>query len=305
VVGAVVALGLLALWLIPARDPRPEQPPSIADRPAPDPGLAPADAPAEEKPTVTEVTTSRLGVTVQLVKRPRLRPKPPFGPAYAELEPAARAGDVDAQYALGLLLYECRELPADSAMLEQQIDQMHQTHSRDGWDVGNPAMEEQALRSRFADCAGVPTQARGEYRDWLKRAADAGLVEAQVDLPLRLPPGRWCQYLSDCSAEQRAQHEAMQQEALDYTGRARDAGSAEALWTFGAWYAEGEVLPQDDVEAYAHFLALDEIGAAAGEQRFERMLDSLGPRLRPVDLDRAEARARELLANPKCCVVTP
>jgi len=183
---------------------------------------------------------------------------------------------------------------------------MQQTHQRQGWDVGDPTEEERALRVTFDECAGVPQQARGEYRDWIKRAADAGLIEAQLDLPLHLPPGHWCQYLSDCTPEQRAAHEAMQQEAIDYIGRARDAGSADALWTFGAWYEQGEVLPENDVEAYAHFLALDEINAAAGnDRRFDQMLDQLRGRLRPIDLDRAETRARELLANPKCCVLTP
>ncbi len=254
---------------------------------------------------ISDLTTSRLGVKVRLIKHSVLRPRPPYGPAFAQLEAAAKAGDAPSQHALGLVLYECNAVPADSAALEREIDQMQQTHRRDGWTVGEPAMEEASMRSLFVDCEGVPAEARGQYRDWLKRAADAGLVQAQLDLPLRLPPGDWCQFMSDCPPERRAQHEALQKEALDYIGRARDAGSAEALWTFGAWYEQGEVLPEDDVEAYAHFLALDEIHAATGQRRFDQMLKELEARLRPVDIDRAEDRARELLKNPNCCVVTP
>ena len=251
-------------------------------------------------------TTSRLGVPVRLIKRASLRPAPPYGAAYAKLLPVAQAGDANAQYSLGLLLYECRDIPADAPAMERVIDSVHQTHTRDGWDVGDPGEEERMLRSRFAECAGVPGEARSQYRDWLKRAADAGLVEAELDLPLRLPPGKWCQFLSECSPQQRAEQEALQKEAMDYVGRARDAGSAQALWTFGAWYEQGEAVPEDDVEAYANFLALEEINAAAGQpQRFGAMLEALRARLRPVDLDRAEQRARELLSNPNCCVLTP
>jgi hypothetical protein len=260
-----------------------------------------------ESHSAPEPVVSRLGVPVHLVKRPSLRRlQQPYAAAYSRLEPAARAGDAVAQYQLGSLLYECRDVPADALSLEREVDAVHQTHRRDGWDVANPTDEERSQRQRFAECAGVPGDVRSQYRDWLKRAADAGLMEAQLDLPLRLPPGEWCQFLSDCSPQQRAKHEAMQKEALEYLGRARDAGSAQVLWTFGAWYEQGEVLPQNNVEAYAHFLALDEINAAAREsQRFDAMLDALRKRLRPIDLDRAEARARELLSNPNCCVLTP
>lgn len=66
------------------------------------------------------------------------------------------------------------------------------------------------------------------------------------------------------------------------------------------------MLPQNDLEAYAHFRALDQIHAAAQlTPRFDRLLAGLRARLRPVDLDLGEARARELLSNPRCCVITP
>jgi len=58
---------------------------------------------------------------------------PPYAAAYARLIPAAQAGDANAQYGLGLLLYECRDIPADAPTLEREIDAVHQTHSRDGW----------------------------------------------------------------------------------------------------------------------------------------------------------------------------
>ena len=268
---------------------------------------APVAAANTAAPQQTERrVVSASGVSIRLLRRPRLSvPAPPYGPAYALLEPAARAGDHPAQYRLGLLLYECRDVPADKAGLEQTIEHTYETRRRGGWDVDDPSNEEQTLRRRYQECDGVPAEQRGQYRDWLKQAADAGLMEAQLDLPLHLPPGDYCQYISECSPEQRAKQEALDQQAVDYLGRARDAGSAVALWTFGSWYAEGDVLPQNNIEAYADFSALDQIFGAAGEERrFGGMLSDLGNRLRPADLAQAQARAKEILSNPNCCVLT-
>ena len=123
---------------------------------------------------------------------------------------------------------------------------------------------------------------------------------------MRLPPDDYCQFLAECTPEQRARQEALQVEAIDYTTRAREAGSVAALWTFGAWYAEGEVLPKNAIEAYGHFRALDQINAASQQSpRFGKLLANLKKTLRPVDIEAGEARARELLSNPNCCVITP
>ncbi len=272
-------------------------------------GSIAAANPAAGQPQQAAVqqVVSASGVTIRLQHHARLSvPPPPYGPAYALLEPAAQAGDKAAQYRLGLLLYECRDVPAEPAALEQTIEHTYETRRRGGWDVDDPANEEQTLRRRYGECAGVPAEQRGQYRDWMKQAADAGLMEAQLDLPLHLPPGEYCQYLSECSPQQRARQEALDQEAVDYLGRARDAGSATALWTFGSWYAEGDVLPQNNVEAYASFSALDQVFAAAGEQkRFDAMLADLRSRMRPADLAQADARTRELLSNPNCCALGP
>jgi hypothetical protein len=299
---------LLAAWywfgrpVAPAPAPGTSAVPAAAVRPAAGPA-APAAAAA---PAVQQVV-SASGVSIRLQRRAALTvPAPPYGPAYSRLEPMARSGDKAAQYQLGLLLYECRDVPVDTATLEQTIENTYQTRRRGGWDVDNPANEEHSLRRRYEECAGVPQEQRGQYRDWLRHAADAGLIEAQLDLPRHLPPGEYCQFLSECSPQMRAKQEALDKEAVDYIGRARDAGSAAALWNFGAWYAEGEVLPQNTIEAYASFNALDQIYAAAGEpRRFDAMLADLRSRMRPADLEQAQARTRELLSNPNCCALTP
>jgi hypothetical protein len=300
--GAVVLLLVGWLWFGRQAAQQAALAPVLAARPA----AAPKRAVAPGKP-VEQTVTVASGQSVRLIRRPRLGlPTPPYGPAYRELEPLARAGDKVAQYKLGLLLYECRDVPTDTASLEQEIESTYETRRRGGWDVDDPASEEQSLRRRYGECEGVPPAARGQYRDWLKQAADAGLMEAQLDLPRKLPPGNYCQFLSECPPDQRAKQEALDQEAVDYLGRARDAGSVMALWTFGAWYTDGDVLPQDYVEAYADYSALQQVLAAAGEdQRFDAILADLRSHLRPADLEQAQSRTQQILASPNCCVLTP
>jgi hypothetical protein len=304
--GAVTVL--LLGWLYFQRNPGGNAIPGAPPRSlAHDRGVQkPQEPAAPAQPSVQTVVTGS-GQTIRVIRRPRLGvPAPPYGPAYTQLEPQARAGDKGAQYKLGLLLYECRDVPGDTASLEQTIERTYETRRRGGWDVDDPANEEQSLRRRYEECEGVPPAARGQYRDWLRQAADGGLMEAQLELPRRLPPGEYCQFLSECSPEQRARQEALDKEAVDYLSRARDAGSAMALWNFGAWYEQGDVLPQNDVEAYAHFYALNQVMAAAGEERrLDAVLADLRSRMRPADLEQAEARSRELLSNPNCCALTP
>lgn len=297
---------MLLRLLLPAREETPTlAAPSLPDRSAAPDTTGVSGAPAP--PPAPRTVISRSGITLRLVERPKLEAlQRPLASAYTALESGARAGDPVAQYQLGLLLYACRDVPADARALEHAVDMLHQTHRSGQWDVDNPTDEERSLRRRYDECAGVPGDARGQYRDWLRSAADAGLIEAQLDLPRHLPPGEYCQFLEECTPRQRAAQLALQEEAVDYMTRAREAGSAMALWTFGAWYEQGEVLPRNDVEAYAHFLALDDIHAATGQsRRFDAMLASLRERLRPIDLETAKDRARELLTNPNCCVLTP
>lgn len=299
-----VALALL-LWRYEAG--RELEGPAPAPGETAQPAVPPSTADGSNATAVVKTVRVSSGIPIKLIRRHRIAvPDPPYGPAFDKLYPAAKAGDTVAQYRLGLLLYECRDVPVEQAALDQQIESVYQTRKRDGWDVDDPADEAQTMRRRFEECAGVPGDERGRYRDWMKHAADAGLLDAQLDLPLHLPPGQYCQYLSECSPEQRAKQEALQAEAVDYLGRARDNGSVTALWTFGAWYAEGDVLPQNYVEAYADFSALDQVYTAAGEgNRFKAMLADLRGHLRPVDIEQANARAKQLLSNPNCCVLTP
>ncbi|WP_428313227.1 hypothetical protein [Hydrocarboniphaga sp.] len=303
------ALSLLiaATWWLTRSAPVAVMVPAASDEPGELPVEPAAVAePAKPKPVVIDAVTAG-GIKLHIVKPvPLLRPPPPYGPAYEALLQQAHAGDRPAQYQLGLLLYECRDVPADSERLEREVESIYQTRRRGGWDIDDPAIEARQLRQQYADCAGIPADERGTYRDWLRSAADAGLIEAQLDLMYHLPQREFCQYLYQCTPKQREEQAELQAEALRYVTQARDAGSVAALWTFGAWYQSDEVLPVNDVEAYAHYYALDQIQAAAGvDRRFSAILKAIRAKLRPVDLAQGEARATELLSNPRCCVLTP
>jgi len=306
--GGALLLILGSLVWLKRHEPIELDRPSLNAEPSESPPSADSapDAPAKPGPLIIDAVTQD-GIALHIVKPvPLQRPQAPYGPAYQALLPLAEAGDSPAQYRLGLLLYECREAPADVATLEREVEKIHQTRRRGAWDVADPEIEARELRRLSSDCAGVPADARGQYRDWLRSAADAGLLQAQLDVMYHLPQREFCQYLYQCTPDQRREQAALQAESLHYLTLARDAGSVSALWTFGAWYQGDEVLPVDDVEAYAHYHALDQIQAAAGvDRRLGPMLRSIRAKLRPVDLDRAQARAAELLSNPRCCVLTP
>lgn len=303
---AVLAVAVAAWWAL-----RQDPPTGVAPAPvAESPGAAAVEHAAGLASTSPKPATVRAiaasGVPIQLTRLPRIEPpSPPYGPAYERLRAAAETAPPATQYRLGLLLYECRDAPADEAALSRQIDQLYQTRRSKGWDVENPGEEERALRRDYADCAGVPAEARGQYRDWMGRAADAGLIEAQLNLMFHLPKADYCQFIEDCTPEQAQFMAGLREEARAQVGKALQAGSVEALRTVGGWALNEEMGPPDEVEAYAHFSAYDQIQQAAGREReLTAMLAGIKPRLRPVDLARAEARARELLSNPRCCVLT-
>lgn len=266
-------------------------------------GASSAQAPVE--PAVREVQT-RSGVAVRLQRAPRIDvPSPPYGALYAHLSAGIESAPPAEQYRFGLLLYQCRDTPEQAGELAAKIEQVHQTRRLDGWDIGDPVIEEAALRRDFENCAGIPADARRSHRAWMKRAAEQGQMEAQLNLMYYLPKADYCQFIEDCTPQQAAFMTGLREESRSVIEQALEAGSVEALRTVGSWALNDEMGPPDPVQAYAHLSAYDQVQQAAGREReLARMLEQIGERLRPVDLDLAEARARELLANPNCCVMT-
>mgnify|MGYP001576690892 CR=1 FL=1 len=258
-----------------------------------------------ETPKVIEAR-SASGIPLRVTRTPRIDvPLPPYGPAYQRLREGAETAVPATQYQLGLLLYRCRDAASDGGDLARQIDQLYQTRRSRGWDVDDPAQEELQLREDYSACAGIPAAERQDYRLWMQRAAERGLMDAQLNLMFHLPRADYCQFIQDCTASQLALMATLRDEARAQVAKALAAGSVEALRTVGGWHLNEEMGTPDEVEAYAHFSAYDQIQQAVGREReLTAMLAGIKSRLRPVDLERAEARAKDLLSNPSCCVLT-
>lgn len=323
--GALVALlvALLALWSIRhLQDTGPQQPdapaPPVDARPSPpadpaDPADTGDDAsvgrvapPAPDAAPAVVQAQAASGVSIEVQRRPSLSlPMEPFERLYPVLLAGAEAGQPIAQYQLGQLLHTCRNVPEDPDALAAKIDRIHQTRRSDGWDVADPAQAEGDLRQEHARCRGVPQDARGRYRDWMRRAADQGLMEAQLNLMYHLPQAEYCQFIENCTPAQRQFMAELRERARRDVQAALEAGSVDALRTVGGWALNEEMGTPDPIEALAHFSAYDQIQRAMDrESQVEGMLSSLRRRLRPVDRDAAESRARELLSNPRCCQLT-
>lgn len=262
-------------------------------------------AEAVEAPKVIKALSSS-GVPLRVTRTPRIEmPDPPYGLAYQRLREGAETAAPATQYQLGQLLYRCRDAAVDEGDLARQVDQLYQTRRSRGWDVDDPAQEERQLREDYSACAGIPAAERQDYRLWMQRAAEHGLMDAQLNLMFHLPRADYCQFVEDCTPPQLKLMATLRDEARAHVTQALAAGSVEALRTVGGWYLNEEMGTPDEVEAYAHFSAYDQIQQAIGREReLIAMLSSLQSRLRPVDRERADARAKELLSNPSCCVLT-
>lgn len=305
-VAVVVAAVLAWAWYLAGRDVGTASPFRFGSPPgAVDSETGAPQSQGVAEPRVVE-RIAASGVRVRIERRPRIdTPAPPYADRVRELQPASDRGDPVARYQLGLALYQCRDVPVDEAGLARAVEEIHQTRTRQGWDVTDPAQEEQALRTSYGQCAGVPPEARARFRERLRSAAELGLMEAQLNLMFHLPQAQYCQFIEDCTPAQAEFMAGLREEARANVLKALEGGSVEALRTVGGWALNEEMGTPDDAEAYAYFSAYDQIQQASGREReLGAMLAGIRKRLRPVDLERAEARAKELLSNPKCCVLT-
>lgn len=302
---AAALLGAVAWW---SQRPEPAPLPAASARISPEAAgraEAAATATSAAAPRVIEAVSSS-GVSLRVTRSPRIEPPgPPYGLAFERLRAGAETAPPATQYQLALLLYRCRDAASDEGDLARQIDQLYQTRRSRGWDVEDPAQEELQLREDYSACAGITAAERQDYRLWMQRAAERGLMDAQLNLMFHLPKADYCQFIHDCTASQLALMATLREEARAQVAKALAAGSVEALRTVGGWALNEEMGAPDEVEAYAHFSAYDQIQQAVGREReLTAMLSGLRSRLRPVDRERAEARAKELLSNPSCCVLT-
>ncbi|MDT0498343.1 hypothetical protein RM530_13345 [Algiphilus sp. W345] len=232
----------------------------------------------------------------------------PTGPLQAfirERTEAAEGGDADAAYQLGLALKECRRIQTAPEALDAVIQTMYQTRRLDGISVENPDRMAAELRRRYERCRGVPAEARNRYYEWMSLAADSGSLEAQESMVFQLPPGNICREreLEMCDATQRANTFALREQQAAWLLQARRGGSANALWQVGAAYLNGEMLPRDTIQAYAHLRAFQLVSQSFDiEDRVAGLVADLAESMRPVEVAEAETEALELISTRQCCV---
>ena len=305
----LLALIALAIWWV---WPRPDVAESPLDKAlsgesreasTADSGTSSAEDKPEGPKVIEAVSASGVPIRIREVARVAV-PKAPYLKAFKALRPEAENADPVTQYALGQMLYRCREVPANAEDLKAQIDRMYQTRRVGDWPVDDPEIEAQSMREAYENCDGIPAAERIGFRQWMQRAAETGLLEAQVNLMFHLPVAEYCQFLSDCSAEQKQMMEGLREEARVQIARALEAGSVDAMRTLAGWAINEEMGPVDPVEAWALFTAYDQILSAAGRGgEVKRMIESLESRLRPIDREQGEARVEALLSNPNCCIL--
>jgi hypothetical protein len=236
-------------------------------------------------------------------------PDPPAGSAEKFIDallPVAERGDTTAAYELALVLGECARVPMDAGELERRIADIKRKRVDIDTRVRYPRQMEKDLRRRFERCREVPAAQRDTYYDWLRRAADGGLLDALENFPLFTPPGDICREyeFSRCSAEQQKASRAAREVIGHYLLAARDAGSVNALWQLGAAYRQGELFPADDTAAYAHLLAYERaVHALGAADRVAAEVKSLSAHLSADAREKGRQQARALLANPNCCVL--
>ena len=114
---------------------------------------------------------------------------------------------------------------------------------------------------------------------WYRRAADEGLVEAQLDLASR--------YLQGAGV---ARDEA---EAAAWYGKAAERGDAYAQTELGILYAEGRGVDRDDVSAHVWFRVAALRADGDVHERAAGLRETVAERMSPVQLEEAELRARE------------
>ena len=98
---------------------------------------------------------------------------------FSQLEQAAKQGDSEAAYVLGMNLHNCYFAPEDDTHLAERLEQAYQFNDN------GVAVAENAERYDF--CLGVDKQQRNQFYAYLAMAADNGYVPAQEAIALITP----------------------------------------------------------------------------------------------------------------------
>lgn len=242
--------------------------------------------------------------TVQIVRK-AWTPTPDFPnltQALAELQPRAESGDTKAMIGIARAVDHCRlePWPADDRGWIERY------YAKIGVEPAEDDAEEVAEAAKaFKKYCTVPHQEVFRlYRDWLVRAADAGDSEAAMVIALQPP------FDADFYQRVKAQAEAGVIESLDpiagkpmalaeqYAKVARDHGEAGAPRLLAGFEAMKAPADQDRIELYTNASVANLlVGSGPRWQRWgKKFFSDLKARMRPIDIDTANARILSIMA---------
>jgi TPR repeat protein len=160
------------------------------------------------------------------------------------------------------------------------------------------------LEQAYRYCEGVAPELVARWFEFLDRAANLGNVNAQLEFGEVEPPKYAGIDLGHVTAGQEQLADEWRTAALRHLSSARDQGAVEAFEGLGLIYSMGRMMPPDHGLAYAHLRVAQLINSAAGTPNgSELLLKQERERLRPDDLDAAEALAMRMWNNSTCCLV--
>jgi hypothetical protein len=256
----------------------------IRDRGARSGDSAPRLSADQEVPATTKAPNSERMVFTPASVLPAGRPIPKYNPAVMEeinglqlrdsmpelMKRAQR--DPSTAYALALSLAQCAM--ADSAYqgLASSAEQM-----------GGPAKLEARMKEyekTFAKCQGVTSKNLELRFDLTTSAANAGLVEAQ--LQYRATGAEYV--LSEEALRRPSVAQEYHRNAISYINRAAASGDPNALMAAFSLYSDGMLLPPDRAVAYRYLKAYAQANPNGPAQN---LLASYTRQLTPEELQRA------------------
>ena len=254
--GAVAAIGL-ALYFLLANGPQDSQPDQV-----PPPASKP---PTTQPPSVGEAhevsKESGPAATTNVVPDETMS-----NPSDDPLQVRAMQGDAEAQYKLGLIYDQGKDVPEDDARAASWY--------RKAAEQGD-AEAQTILASMYADGRGVPED-DVQAVSWLRKAAEQGNAVAQNNLGFMYANGEGVP--KDAN------------QAVIWRRRAAEQGDAGAQYNLGFMYAYGEGVPEDDVQAYAWF----NLAAAQGLEKGEQAKATLRQEMTQAQIAEAQRLSREL-----------
>ena len=190
-----------------------------------------------------------------------------FATALKEWTPLAEAGDVDAQYNLGIMYDNGYGVPQDYA----EAVKWYRLAAEQGY-----AKAQYNLGTMYEYGNGVPQDYKEAVR-WYRLAAEQGNVDAQYNLAIMYDNGKGV--LQD------------DQEAIKWYRLAAEQGDVDAQNNLAVMYEYGNGVLQDNTMAHMWY----NIASANGDDESGEWRDEIAKKMTTAAIEKAQAMARECM----------